>query len=218
MTRKKSSSPADTFRVRFPDDEAQNSWLPMLLDAYEVIDRGIFLALQREKRKNQRRPACKEGCGSCCGTHADIPLYPLEMTGIYWFILEKTEPEMRRILRDNLESHCPDRPCPFLSGNRCAIYPVRPVACRQFMVFGRPCGAGEDPYHTRRDDVLTPLEDFTNQAFYIMLPFYGITGEADRAAAIKNRVIHARVRNLKATDWKPLVLRIAESLKENREA
>lgn len=198
-------------------DEADNPWLPMLLDAYEVIDRGIFLALQREKRKTGRRPVCKAGCGGCCGTHTDIPLYPLEMVGIYWYALEKMDPELRTDLMTKLQGRTTNEPCPFLSDNRCTVYPVRPIACRQFIVFNRPCGDGEDPFHTRRGDVLTPLEEFAEKAFSIMLPFYGIITEEDKKAAIKNRIIHARVKNLKTTDWKPLAQRIAESLQETKE-
>lgn len=217
MKKNKSTGAANSFRVRFPDEEARNTWLPMLLDAYEVIDRGIFLALQREKRKNQRRPVCSAGCGSCCSTHADIPLYPLEMTGIYWYILEKTDPAFRQALIEKLEGSSGQSPCPFLSEKKCMIYPVRPMACRQFIVFNRPCSDGEDPYHTRRNDVLTPLQDFVDRAFYSMLPFYGITGDTDKEAAIKNRIIHSRVKNLKTTDWKPLAQRIAESFQKDKE-
>lgn len=213
---------ADSFRCRFPEDEGRLDWLPMLLDAYAVIDRGIFLALQREKRKTGRRPVCKAGCGGCCGTHSDIPIYPLEMVGIYWYVLEKMEPGLRSGLMTRLAGRSAPAagpaPCPFLSEDRCTVYPVRPVACRQFIVFSRPCGDGEDPFHTRRGDVLTPLQDFADRAFYLMLPFYGITPEKDRKAAIKNRVIHARVRNLKTTDWQPLAERIAEALHHNKEA
>lgn len=212
----------DSFRCHFPDDEVRHQWLLMLLDAYEVIDRGIFLSLQREKRKTGRRPVCKAGCGGCCGTHADIPLYPLEMVGIYWYVLEKMDPALRTALMPKLEDRSAQTsgpcPCPFLSDNRCTVYPVRPVACRQFIVFNRPCGDGEDPFHTRRGDVLTPLADFADRAFYIMLPFYGIATEEDKEAAIKNRIIHARVKNLKTTDWRPLAQRIAESLHDNKEA
>jgi Fe-S-cluster containining protein len=218
---KKNISP-DSFRVRFPEDEGRQQWLPMLLDAYEVIDRGIFLALQREKRKSGRRPVCKAGCGGCCGTHTDIPIYPLEMVAIYWYALEKMDPVLRTALMAKLDGRSTPTsgrcPCPFLSDNRCTVYPVRPVACRQFIVFNRPCGNGEDPFHTRRGDVLTPLEDFADRAFYIMLPFYGITTEEDKKAAIRNKIIHARVKNLKTTDWKPLSQRIAESLHDNKEA
>ncbi len=206
---------SDSPRRRFTEDEAKLPWLVILLDAYETFDRGIELALRREKRKQNRKPACKEGCGSCCSTHTDIPLYPLEMTGIYWYVLEKADPAVRRILKKNLEDHAPGGPCPFLINQACSIYPLRPAACRQFIVFGRPCGEGEDPYHTRRQDVLTPLQDFVNEAFYIMLPFYGITEEDEKAAAIKNNIIHARVRNLKTTDWKILAQRIAEIINPN---
>ena len=207
---------SDSFRVFFPDDEGRQQWLPMLLDAYEVIDRGIFLALQREKRKSGRRPVCKAGCGSCCGTHTDIPIYPLEMVAIYWYALEKMDPALRTALMTKLKGRSTNEPCPFLSDNRCTVYPVRPVACRQFIVFNRPCGDGEDPFHTRRGDVLTPPEDFADRAFYIMLPFYGITTEEDKKAAIRNKIIHGRVKNLKTTDWKPLSQRIAESLHDNK--
>jgi len=216
---------SDSFRCLFPDDEARNEWLPMLLDAYEVIDRGIFLALQREKRKTGRRPVCKAGCGGCCATHTDIPIYPLEMVGIYWYVLEKMDPALRTALMPKLDGRSAPTsgsvsglgPCPFLSDSRCTVYPVRPVACRQFIVFNRPCGDGEDPFHTRRGDVLTPLEDFADRAFSIMLPFYGIFTEEDKKSAIKNRIIHARVKNLKTTDWKALAQRIAESLHDTRE-
>lgn len=215
--KKSTAEKSGSFRCSFPEDEAANPWLPLLLDAYEVIDRGIFLALQRDKRKTGRRPACKAGCGSCCSTHADIPLYPLEMTGIYWYVLEKMDPELRAALLPKLAGHSPLAACPFLADNRCTVYPVRPMACRQFIVFNRPCGDGEDPFHTRRDDVLTPLGEFADRAFYIMLPFYGIHTEEDRKAAIKNSIIHARVKNLKTTDWKPLAQRMAEAVHHHKE-
>ncbi|MBA4374175.1 MAG: YkgJ family cysteine cluster protein [Thermodesulfovibrio sp.] len=229
MKKNRPKPSVDSFRYRSPEDEGRHQWLSLLLDAYEVIDRGIFLALQREKRKTGRRPVCKAGCGGCCGTHSDIPLYPMEMTGLYWYVLEKMEAPLRTALMQKIEARsapipAPDSspvsglaPCPFLSDSQCTVYPVRPIACRQFMVFNRPCGDGEDPFHTRRGDVLTPLEEFAEQAFYIMLPFYGINSEEDRKAAIKNRIIHARVRNLKTTDWQPLAQRIAESLHHNKE-
>ncbi len=211
------SPPPDSLRCRLTEGEEKLPWLEMLLDAYEIFDRGIEVALRREKRKQNRRLACMEGCGSCCRTHTDIPLYPLEMTGVYWYVIEKADLSIRQTLKKNLEAHTPAGPCPFLLDNACAIYHVRPAACRQFIVFNRPCSEGEDPYHTRRNDVLTPLQDFADRAFYSMLPFYGITGDADREAAIKNRIIHSRVKNLKTTDWKPLAQRIAESLQKDKE-
>src|ERR1700690_827037 len=191
---KQADRSSDSFRSTFTEDEAKIPWLVMLLDAYEIFDRGIELALRRDKRKLNRKPACREGCGGCCSTHTDIPLYPLEMTGTYWYVIEKADLSIRQALEKNLESHTPVGPCPFLIDQACAIYPLRPAACRQFIVFNRPCSEGEDPYYTRRHDVLTPMQDFVDEAFYIMLPFYGITEEEEKASAIKNNLIHARVR------------------------
>ncbi|MBS1114086.1 MAG: hypothetical protein H6Q92_1849, partial [Nitrospirae bacterium] len=38
--------------------------------------------------------------------------------------------------------------------------------CRQFNVFGSPCAEGEDPYYTRREDVLLPIKQYTDRAFF----------------------------------------------------
>jgi hypothetical protein len=38
-------------RVHFPDDEKRLLWLPMLLDAYAIVDTGVAVAVrQKEKR------------------------------------------------------------------------------------------------------------------------------------------------------------------------
>lgn len=191
-------------RVHFPDAEANLPWLSMLLDAYSVIDEGISVAVEKEERRRKTKLACREGCDSCCRTHSDIPLYPLELVGIYWFATERMAPPLRDILKEHFASHRPGDACPFLMEGLCSIHPLRPVGCRQFNVFNSPCSEGEDPYFTRRADVLTPIEDYTNRAFSVMLPFYGVHGRDDETFAIKN-IIHTRVINLQAYDWKKLV-------------
>ncbi len=191
-------------RWTFPEDEARLPWLSLLLEAYAVIDRGISIAISREKRKHARRPACAEQCAVCCRTNTDIPVYPLELAGITWYAIEKAAPPVRTALLQQLSSHPAKPPCPFLSGGVCTIYPVRPIACRQYIVFGRPCTDGEDPYHARRGDVLTPIPEFMDQAVSIMLPFYGITEERKKIHAIKNRFIHSAVQNIFSCNWKTL--------------
>lgn len=193
-------------------NESGQQWLTMLLDAYEVFDRGVSLAIQRERRKRGRRPACTEGCSNCCRTQSDIPLYPLELAGIYWYVLEKIDETVRVSLKKNLDDHKPGDPCPFLIDHLCTVYPVRPAACRQFIVFGRRCFEGEDAFHTRRQDVMTPIKEISDQAFFIMLPFYGITDDDEKKAAITNNIIHARATNIMTSDWKPLAQRIAETI------
>ena len=61
-----------------------------------------------------------------------------------------------------------------------------------------------------KEDVLTPLEKFNNEAFSIMLPFYGITKHEDRIRAIKNRVIHGLVQNLQTFDRKKLTQKMED--------
>lgn len=210
MKKTRKTADAEIKRFHFPEDEARFAWLPMLLDAYEIIDRGIDIAIKREKRKTLRRPACSKGCAVCCDSQTDIPVYPLELAGIYWYAIEKMKGRIKSLLVAQLTGHEDKSPCPFLVDNTCSIYPVRPVACRQFIVFTRPCSEGEDAFHTRREDVLTPLQDFVDQAFFTMLPFYGITKEADRIQAVRNKVLNARVQNLQECDWKALAKKMED--------
>lgn len=169
-----------------------------------IIDRGIAIATSREKRKRKKRPVCSEKCDICCRANTDIPVYPLELSGIVWFTTEKVEQPHRDILKKQLLSHNAHPPCPFLIDSVCSVYPVRPIACRQYIVFGSACADNEDPYHTRREDLLTPIQDFMDEAVYTMLPFYGISGEPERRRAVKNRFIHAKVQNIFSCNWRSL--------------
>ncbi len=197
-------------RLCFPEDEKLRPWLPLLLDAFAVIDKGVSSAIQEHEKKFKTKLACKKGCGSCCRTHSDIPLYPLEMVGIYWYTIEKLGQPSRGILKKQLLDHRKGRSCPFQVDNACAIHAFRPIACRQFNVFAAPCTEGEDPYYTRRKNVLTPSEKFTNLAIMAMLPFYGVTDEAAKAHAVKSGLIHTQARVLQTCDWKELAFRVGE--------
>lgn len=197
-------------RLNFPDDEAKFDWLPLLLDAYAVIDNGILLAINNGGHRKNLSLACKEGCDNCCRTHKDIPVYPIELVGIYWFTIEKITEPIRGILKKQLGDCSKDSPCPFLIKASCSIHPMRPIACRQFNVFAKKCEDGEDPYYTRRDDVLTPVQEYTDEAFYVTLPFYGITNETDKVHIIKNNLIHSQVHILRLLNWKELAARMKE--------
>ncbi|TAL26154.1 MAG: YkgJ family cysteine cluster protein, partial [Nitrospirae bacterium] len=184
--------------------ELKFKWLPMLLDAYAIVDDGIAVAVSAEEEKRNIKLACKKSCDNCCRTHKDIPVYPLELVGIYWFSTEKIVRPVRETLKRQLSNHVKGDPCPFLINSSCSIHLIRPIACRQFNVFTRECEDGEDPFYTRRDDVLTPIRDYTDQAFYTMLPFYGVTDEADKIHAVENNLIHSQVRILQLCKWKEL--------------
>jgi Fe-S-cluster containining protein len=190
-------------RLRFPDDEAKYRWLPMLLGAYAIVDEGVEKAIGDELNGRSAPLACGKGCSACC-RQKDIPVYPIELVGIYWYATEKVNGKVREALKKRLERHGAEGPCPFLADGACSVYALRPFACRQFNVFGTPCAEGEDPYHTRRHDVLTPIKGYTDRAFYLTLPFYGIADEGGKMLAIEEGIIHGQVRNIHAVDWSRL--------------
>jgi Fe-S-cluster containining protein len=85
----------------------------------------------------------------------------------------------------------------------CAVHAVRPIACRQYNVFTTRCAPGEDPYYTRRVDVLVPIADYTDRAFAAVAAFYGWEKERDPSKVV--RQIKAKIMNLQEYDWKKLV-------------
>ena len=192
-----------TKRFSLPEDEKHLPWLSMLLDAYHTIDKGVAASIEAERKKH-RNLACAKGCSGCCVTHKDIPLYPLELQGLIWYITEKISGLEREILKNNLLGFSRDRGCPFLIEQACSIHPMRPMACRQFNVFGTSCKEGEDPFHSRRHDVMDPVKKHVDQAFFIMLPYYGIEKESDRRKFIEAGEMHKMVRELHGCNWKAL--------------
>ncbi len=192
-------------RISFPNDEKIYDWLSPLLDAYYIVDKGIAEAIKREKK---RSVACSKGCSSCCRTHKTIPVYPLELVGISWYVIEKISGPEREILKEHLRNYKENDPCPFLLNGSCIIHPMRPVSCRQFIVFSKPCAEGEDPYYTRFKDVLKPQKNYIEEAFFVMLPFYGVKDESERRKAIKSGAIHKIVKLIQTCNWNTLADRM----------
>jgi len=194
-------------RLSFPGDEKKLSWLTLLLEGYYIVDKGVAKAIDTEQKKG-RKHACFKGCSHCCSTHKDIPIYPLEIAGISWYAAEKLKGPDREALKEQLAAVKKNDPCPFLLEGTCAVHPMRPMACRQFNVFGSTCGQGEDPYYSRREDVMEPVRKHVDQAFFVMLPFYGIDKEAERFKIIETGAFHKMVRELHACNWKELAARM----------
>jgi uncharacterized protein len=190
-------------RLHFPGDESRLPWLPLLLDAYAIADTGIAVAIRSEEKRSGKKLACTKGCGNCCAHQSDLPFYPHELVGIYWYVSERMVSPSRDLLKGRLQGHKAGSPCPFLIENACSIHPVRPIGCRQFNVFTATCAVGEDPYYTRRDDVLVPIADYTDRAFAAVLPFYNMKKDVDLAAAVK--LIRSQIMNLQTFDWTKLV-------------
>ena len=190
-------------RITFPEDEAQFPWLSMLLDAYSIIDQGVSAAIRREQ-KIGRELACAKGCCSCCSTHQDIPVYPLELMGMSWYVIEKLQSPLREKLKAQLDNAESLQTCPFLINGSCSIHPVRPIACRQFNVLDKACVEGEDAYHSRKSDVMLPIQHYTDEAFDVMLPFYGIKRKGERKKAIKQGVLHSVAKVMRDCNWQSM--------------
>ncbi len=201
---KKTKEPATTGlsrRLHFPDDERRLAWLPLLLDAYAIADTGVAIAIRNTEKQQKKNLACGKGCGTCCVHQTDLPLYPHEIVGIYWYATEKLDGSQRELLRNRLAPGSSVSGCPFLIDNSCIIHPLRPVGCRQFNVFGQPCAPGEDPYFTRRGDVLQPNEEYLSRTFAAVLPLYNLKTN-DLAAAV--RTVRSQIMNLLSYDWSKL--------------
>ena len=194
-------------RLSFPADEVKLGWLPLLLDAYYLVDKGVYEGIRKRVARGDSL-ACAKGCSSCCEIHFTIPVYPLEVVGLYWYLIDKVTGPERERLKVQLRSFKAGAPCPFLLDGACGVHPMRPMACRHFNVFNRPCARGEDPYYTRRKDVLTPIEKYKNKALYAMLPFHGIRDRAKRKQALRLGYLNGLVQNLHEIDWANLARRM----------
>ena len=201
--------PSRNKRLCFPAEEKKHPWLSFLLDAYSVIDKGVGEAI-REAVRRGKRLACGKGCSTCCTTHQTIPVYPLELVGISWYVAEKIIGPERERVKMNLRNYRENDPCPFLIDGICSVHPMRPVSCRQFNVFGTPCAEGEDPYYTRRQDVLSPIKKYTDRAFFLMLPFYGVHDETERWNIIESGAVHNVVKLMQTCNWKSLADKMEE--------
>lgn len=118
-------------KLTFPDDVLRHSWLSILLEAYYIVDEGIAVAIKMENKKGMKL-ACDKGCSSCCRTHRTIPVYPLELVGISWYVTEKTSGHEREILKNQLVNHNENSPCPFsnrglLFHTSCASYIMQAI-------------------------------------------------------------------------------------------
>ncbi len=209
-------------KLRFPEAAPQQPWLSALLDAYFIADQGIYRAVERAARQGKTL-ACARGCANCCKTHLDIPVYPVELVGIYWYVTENIEEPRRAALKDRLEGFQSGQPCPFLLEEVCAIHPMRPLACRHFNVFGRACAPGEDAYYTRREDVMQPLKSYQEQALAELLRFHQVRSKGERRKMVESGQIHALAKVLQELDWNKLAQRmtwrsaLAEGLSTRRQ-
>lgn len=162
---------ARAFRYADPPLERRYPGLSLLLDAFAVVDLGVKEAVGRDGRV----PVCHAGCGQCCAQ--PIPVTPLEVLALHCYARHRLPKDSLAGLAQRLSGYEGQKrdivsPCPFLYEGACLVYPVRPMACRQYMVFGTPCAKGEDPSRSRPRDVLAPSRGHMLAALMRTLPWY----------------------------------------------
>ena len=172
-------------------------WLTALIEAGSIIDHGV----DRAVALSGRVPACRAGCHACCSQ--PIPVSTIETQGLRWFALSHLSGDLARKVGEALTMQR-QAPCPFLVDGACAVYPMRPLACREYIVFNQPCRLGERPEQTRPLDVLPLARTAQLQAFTVLLPFYGVRGGAARDEALQNRLVLRDTRILQQLDWQGL--------------
>jgi Fe-S-cluster containining protein len=192
-------------RLCFPDDEKRQPWLALLLEIQHLTNQGVAAAIKADGRKL----ACARGCASCCRTHTDIPVYPLELMGIAWYATEKLEGAVRTRVASQLAQHRDLGACPFLVDEACAIHPLRPMACRQFNVFNTVCASGEDAFHTRLADVLRPDVKLKNEALREMLRHHNVKDGRERRRLVDTGEVHRLAQSLREMRWETLAARMS---------
>jgi len=89
-------------------------------------------------------PACRRGCAWCC--HSGVRASIAEAVSVAVYVLTTKTAAEREEIRRRLDAYVgeasgltPERrrtfkkPCPFLDGDTCAVYPVRPMICVGFL-------------------------------------------------------------------------------------
>lgn len=161
-----------------PDSSLTHTWLPSLIKAQAIMDVGVRLATRHETAVRGETPACREKCAGCCSSR-HMAATSLEIAGAAWHLRREASPRslaaLERLCRSDLDGTDEDG-CPLLVDGLCAAYSMRFLSCRQLVVFGRTCSMGEDPFRTRRSDVLTPLRTYAYKAYSLLLPHLGVVG------------------------------------------
>lgn len=202
-----SEHPAILSRRRYPQ-ESRYPWLPILLDSYVIADYERQLDIKNEMARRGEDIACHKACFNCCTSH-EIPITAFELTGISWYYSEVCEADIRKQIKPRLLNHNRIVECPFLLNTICSIYPVRPLACRDFFVFGNPCKKGEDPFVTRPHDMLPINRDVSKYVALRFLDFPAFdcsTMEKKQKAFHEGIIVNSR-RPMHELDWTEFVKR-----------
>lgn len=196
-----SEHPAVLSRTRYPH-EIRYAWLPILLDSYAICDYEIQLDVKKGMHTRGQSIACHKGCFSCC-TRQEIMLNLIEFMGISWFYSEICDAETKKRIRPQLLTYNRNIECPFLMGNVCSIYPLRPLVCRGFFVYGKPCGLDEDVAVKRPEDIHPPNRKIGRYVVYRLLdyPDFGCPNIEAKKRAFNEGIMLSMSKPMHKWDW-----------------
>ena len=179
-------------RKRYPA-EKEYDWLTPLLDTYDRTDKAV----KRNLKPHRKNVACGKGCSECC-KNADVRINEKEIAGISWYLHEVMRDNKDQVMRQLENFEAGQEECPLLAGNICAVYPVRPLACRTHYVLGRKCQPGEDNI----DRLFMHPEGSLHAAAFPMVKLYGYdTVEEQRAAVSSGFLGTVSPQRIHTFDW-----------------
>jgi len=161
--------------------------LTQLLPVIQNLENAIVSRISEEATERGTPISCRAGCGACCRQMVPVSLFEAEALTEWIDTLpaeRRAELEERfhralLVLRDAgvIEKILHDRwtleeeaatqlaidyfragvPCPFLEDESCGIHPIRPLACREYLVTSPPVLC-QDPSMNQVTGVRFPLK------------------------------------------------------------
>lgn len=187
-------------RNQTKSDESKYAWLKPLLDTYELFEKEYPQYIKQENTKRQKQIACSKGCSVCC-KNPKVPILPFEIMGLSWYLTELMEETKKEIILEQIKNHKSTLQCPFLLNEECSIYPVRPIACRIFYIYGTQCLLNEDIIETRFNDILMPSREIGLKSAYILLPLFGIKDKKEQELAFFSGFIENQTVMMHDLNW-----------------
>lgn len=192
-------------RMIYPHEQ-ENNWLSILLDIYHLVDSWVKVDIMQKGIENTIQ--CRKGCGHCCKT-LTIPINHLEYKGLCWYISEVLGKEEKDRIKSRFLTWKEDSECPFLIEEACSVYPLRPIACRQYFVLNYPCYQTENPWLKRIEDIYCALnDDISWQIAQRYFHFYGIRDLQVQRKVYEQGGFAQDDRPMTTYDWAGLVAKL----------
>jgi Fe-S-cluster containining protein len=142
--------------------------LTQILPVLQSLDDSLVAGVASQLRAVDRTISCKAGCGACCRQMVPVSIFEAEALGDWIRTLPESQQEelasrfhqallklsavglIDRMVNEDwfaetdsarelaLEYLYQRIPCPFLENESCSIHPIRPLACREYLVTSEP--------------------------------------------------------------------------------